>query len=30
MLIYGDLAITQMLHGAGICTYIYPKHDPVL
>ena len=21
---------SQMLHGAGIFTYIYPKHSPVL
>jgi hypothetical protein len=26
-----DLIIyTQMLHGAGIFTYIYPKNGPVL
>ena len=22
--------VSQMLHGAGIFTYIYPKHDPVM
>ena len=22
------LYISQMLHGAGICTYIYPKNSP--
>ena len=25
-----SIMVAQMLHGAGICTYLYLKHDPVL
>jgi hypothetical protein len=27
---FASQIISQMLHGAGIFTYIYPKNDPVL